>query len=75
MITDNGKEFYNKAMDKLCLEYKFKQHNSSMNHKTTNDLVEEFNKTLCNLLKNIMSHTRKDWHVVVKNHKHMVLDK
>ena len=62
IITDNGKAFYNKAMDKLCMEYKFKQHNSSIYHAPANGLAEAFNKTLCNLLKKIVSRTKKDWH-------------
>ena len=49
IITDNGKEFYNKSMDKLCNDFGFKQHNSSMYNAPANGLVEAFNKTLCNL--------------------------
>ncbi|KAL0294850.1 UNVERIFIED_CONTAM: hypothetical protein Sradi_6865200 [Sesamum radiatum] len=30
IITDNGRPFYNKSMDKLCAQFGFKQHNSSM---------------------------------------------
>ena len=61
IITDNGKEFYNKVMDRLCLEYKFKQYNSSMYHEPANGLAEAFNKTLGKLLKKIVSCTKKDW--------------
>ncbi|PIN18597.1 hypothetical protein CDL12_08732 [Handroanthus impetiginosus] len=40
----------------------FKQHNSSMYNATANGLVEAFNRTLCNLLKKVVSKSKKDWH-------------
>ena len=43
-------------MDKLCEKFKFKQYKSS-----ANGLVEAFNKTLCNLLKKIVSKSKRDW--------------
>ncbi|KAK4385731.1 hypothetical protein Sango_2697100 [Sesamum angolense] len=61
IITNNGMPFYNKSMDKLCAQFGFKQHNSSM-YTTTNGLAEAFNKTLCNLLKKIVSKSKRDWH-------------
>ncbi|XP_012857035.1 PREDICTED: uncharacterized protein LOC105976307 [Erythranthe guttata] len=62
IITDNGKPFYNKLMDKLCVQFGFKQHNSSMYNAAANGLAEAFNKTLCNLLKKVVSKSKKDWH-------------
>ncbi|XP_055961466.1 uncharacterized protein LOC130015405 [Mercurialis annua] len=62
IITDNGKEFSNKAMDKLCVEFKFKQYNASMYNAPANGLAEAFNKTLCSLLKKNVSRTKRDWH-------------
>ena len=62
IITDNGKEFCNKAMDKLCEQFGFKQHFSSMYNAPANGLAEAFNKTLGNLLKKIVSRSKKDWH-------------
>ncbi|XP_012852524.1 PREDICTED: uncharacterized protein LOC105972129 [Erythranthe guttata] len=38
------------------------QHNSSMYNAAANGLVEAFNKTLCNLLKKVVSKSKKDWH-------------
>ena len=46
IITDNGKEFYNKSTDKLCNDFGFKQGNSSMYNAPANGLTEAFNKTL-----------------------------
>jgi len=62
IITDNGKEFYNTAMNKLCAQFSFKQHNSSIYNASTNGLVEAFNKTLCNILKKVVNHSKMDWH-------------
>ena len=50
-VTDNGKQFYNNLVNKLCEKFSFKQHNSSMYNALANGLTEAFNKTLENLLK------------------------
>ncbi|CAL8174674.1 unnamed protein product [Prunus armeniaca] len=62
IITDNGKPFSNRLMDKLCEDFGFKQCNSSMYNAPANGLAEAFNKTLCNLLKKVVGITKKDWH-------------
>ncbi|GKV47484.1 hypothetical protein SLEP1_g54386 [Rubroshorea leprosula] len=62
IITDNGKPFSNSLMDKLCSKFKFTQHFSSMYNATVNGLVEAFTKTLCNLLKKVVSKSKWDWH-------------
>ncbi|GMY33247.1 DDE-type integrase/transposase/recombinase [Fagus crenata] len=49
-------------MDKLCNDFGFKQHNSSMYNAPANGLAEAFNKTLCNLLKKVVGKSRRDWH-------------
>ncbi|KAL0461136.1 UNVERIFIED_CONTAM: hypothetical protein Slati_0001200 [Sesamum latifolium] len=60
IITDNGRPFYNKSMDKLCAQFGFKQHNSSIYNAAVNGLAEAFNKTLCNLLKKVVSKSKRD---------------
>ncbi|XP_008229457.1 PREDICTED: uncharacterized protein LOC103328826 [Prunus mume] len=62
IITDNGKPFSNRLMDKLCEDFGFKQCNSSMFNAPANGLAEAFNQTLCNLLKKVVRRTKKDWH-------------
>ena len=62
IITDNGKEFYNKAMNKLCEQFGFKQYYSSMYNAPANGLAEAFNKILCSLLKKVTSRSKKDRH-------------
>ncbi|XP_019265385.1 PREDICTED: uncharacterized protein LOC109242945 [Nicotiana attenuata] len=62
IITDNGKSFNNKLITKICDLFGFKQRNSSMYYAATNGLVEAFNKTLCNLLKKVVSKSKRDWH-------------
>ncbi|XP_015075475.1 uncharacterized protein LOC107019515 [Solanum pennellii] len=58
IITNNGKPFDNKLMNKICDLFDFKQRKSSMYHAAANGLAEAFNKTLCNLLKkDNISHT------------------
>ncbi|XP_011014489.1 PREDICTED: uncharacterized protein LOC105118276 [Populus euphratica] len=41
-------------MNKLCAQFSFKQHNSSMYNAPANGLAEAFNKTLCNILKKVL---------------------
>ncbi|KAK4573413.1 hypothetical protein RGQ29_031396 [Quercus rubra] len=49
-------------MEKLCNDFGFKQHNSSMYNAPANGLAEAFNKTLCNLLKKVVGKSKRDWH-------------
>ncbi|KAH0773500.1 hypothetical protein KY290_010637 [Solanum tuberosum] len=53
-ITDNGKTFDNK----ICDLFGFKQRKSSMYNVAANGLVEAFNKTLFNLLKEVVSKSK-----------------
>ncbi|XP_074288350.1 uncharacterized protein LOC141613507 [Silene latifolia] len=62
IIIDNDKNFYNKLMDALMEKFKFARHNSSMYNAPTNGLAEAFNKTLCNLVKKMVSKSKRDWH-------------
>jgi len=62
IITDNGKPFVNNLLTSLCEKFKFAQHKSSMYHASATGLAEAFNKTLCNLLKNIAAKSKRDWH-------------
>ncbi|XP_050941581.1 uncharacterized protein LOC103501632 [Cucumis melo] len=61
IVTDNGRQFANTLMDKLCEKFNFKQYKSSMYNATANGLAEAFNKTLCSLLKKAVSKTKRDW--------------
>ncbi|XP_038887036.1 uncharacterized protein LOC120077205 [Benincasa hispida] len=61
IVTDNGRQFFNSLIDMLCEKFKFKQYKSSMYNAAANGLVEAFNKTLCNLLKKIVSKLKRDW--------------
>ena len=62
IVTDNGKQFYNSLIDRLCEKFDFRQYKSSMYNAPANGLAEAFNKTLCNLLRKVVSKTKKDWH-------------
>ncbi|XP_070018136.1 uncharacterized protein [Nicotiana sylvestris] len=61
IIMDNGKPFDNRLMNKICDLFGFKQRNSSMYNAVAKGLAEAFNKTLCNLLKNVVSKSKRDW--------------
>ncbi|TYK02888.1 uncharacterized protein E5676_scaffold968G00270 [Cucumis melo var. makuwa] len=61
IVTDNGRQFSNSMIDKLCEKFKFKQYKSSMYNAAANGLAEEFDKTLCNLLKKIVCKSKRDW--------------
>ncbi|XP_070039688.1 uncharacterized protein [Nicotiana tomentosiformis] len=62
IITDNGKPFDNRLMNKIYDLFSFKQRNSYMYNDAANNLVEAFNKTLCNLLKKVVPKSKRDWH-------------
>ncbi|XP_038902335.1 uncharacterized protein LOC120088969 [Benincasa hispida] len=47
-------------MDRLCEKFKFKQFNLSMYNVAENGLAEAFNKMLCNLLKKIVSKSKRN---------------
>ncbi|XP_055814568.1 uncharacterized protein LOC129884267 [Solanum dulcamara] len=66
IITDNGKSFANKLIDKICDLFGFKQRNSSMYYAAANGLAEAFNKTLCSLLKKAVSKSKREWHDRIK---------
>ncbi|KAA0034814.1 ty3-gypsy retrotransposon protein [Cucumis melo var. makuwa] len=61
IVTDNGRQFANTLMDKLCEKFNSKQYKSSMYNAAANGLAEAFNKTLCSLLKKVVSKTKRDW--------------
>ncbi|KAA0057706.1 uncharacterized protein E5676_scaffold970G00470 [Cucumis melo var. makuwa] len=61
IVTDNVRQFSNSMIDKLCEKFKFKQYKSSMYNAAANGLAEAFNKTLRNLLKKIVSKSKRDW--------------
>ncbi|XP_016570882.1 uncharacterized protein LOC107868742 [Capsicum annuum] len=60
LLTDNGKPLDNKLMTKIYDFFGFKQRNSSMYYAAANGLAEAFNKTLCNLLKKVVSKSKRD---------------
>ncbi|XP_069148093.1 uncharacterized protein [Solanum lycopersicum] len=60
IITDNGKPFDNKLMNKICDLFDFMKRKSSMYHAAANGLAEAFNKTLCNLLKKVVSKSKRE---------------
>ena len=62
IITDNDKSFFNNLMTSLCEKFKFVQRKSSMYNAPANALAEAFNKTLCNLLKKVVTKPKRDWH-------------
>ncbi|XP_038904364.1 uncharacterized protein LOC120090719 [Benincasa hispida] len=62
IVTGNGRQLFNGLMDMLCEKFKFKQYKSSMYNIAENGLAEAFNKILCNLLKKIVSKSKRDWH-------------
>ncbi|XP_070005689.1 uncharacterized protein [Nicotiana sylvestris] len=51
----------NRLMNKICELFGFNQRNSSAYNAATNGLAEAFNKTLCNLLKKVVSKYKRDW--------------
>ncbi|XP_070034269.1 uncharacterized protein [Nicotiana tomentosiformis] len=66
IIMDNEKPFDNRLMNKICNLFGFKQRNSSMYNAAANGLAKAFNKTLCNLLKKVVSKSKRDWNGHIK---------
>ena len=62
IVTDNSKPFVNKLMSSLCEKFQFSQHKLSMYNAPANGPADAFNKTLCNLLKKVVSKSKRDWH-------------
>ncbi|XP_022883102.1 uncharacterized protein LOC111399842 [Olea europaea var. sylvestris] len=62
IITDNGKSFCNSHRNSLCAKFGFKQYNLSMYNAIVNGLADAFNKMLCNLLKKVVSKSKRDRH-------------
>jgi len=60
IIIDNRKPFFNSLMTSLCEKFKLIQQKSSVYNAPANDLVEAFNKTLCNLLKKAVTMSKWD---------------
>lgn len=61
IVIDNGRKFVNNIMDKLCEKFNFKQYKSFMYNAAANGLTKAFNKTLCKILKKVVSKTKRDW--------------
>ena len=62
IVTDNSKPSVNKLMSSLYEKFLFFQHKSLMYNTPANGLAEAFSKTLCNLLKKVVSKSKRDWH-------------
>ncbi|XP_047252219.1 uncharacterized protein LOC107841435 [Capsicum annuum] len=62
IIIDNAKSFDNKLMNNISDLFGFKQRKYSMYPAAINGLAEIFNKTLCNLLKKVVSKSKQDCH-------------
>ena len=60
-MMDNGRKIFNSMIDKLCEKFKLKQYKSSMYNAAANGLAKAFNKILCNLLKKIVTKSKRDW--------------
>ena len=62
IMTDNSKPFFNSLIASLSEKFKFAQHKSYMYNAPVNGRAEAFNKTLYNLLKKVVSKSKRDWH-------------
>ncbi|KAI5338185.1 hypothetical protein L3X38_017456 [Prunus dulcis] len=62
IISDNALYFKCKTMVKLCDKYKIRHSFSASYNPKSNGQVEAFNMVLCNILKKMVSGTKKDCH-------------
>ena len=61
ILSDNGKEFVNDIMDKLCSLYSIKNGTITSYCPFANGLVENANKRILAVLKTAVSRSYKDW--------------
>ncbi|KAG9458348.1 hypothetical protein H6P81_002856 [Aristolochia fimbriata] len=61
IVTDNGKPFRNKVMDRFYEKFRIQQRTSSAYNPSANGLAEAFNKTLCKILKMTIGDNKKSW--------------
>jgi hypothetical protein len=62
IMSDNGTPFKNKQVDKLCSKFKINHYYSTAYNPAANGQAEAFNKTLCKLLKKVVSKNKREWH-------------
>ncbi|CAL8112488.1 unnamed protein product [Prunus armeniaca] len=62
IISDNALYFKCKTVVKLCDKYNIWHSFFASYNPQSNGQAEAFNKVLCNILKKIVSGTKKDWH-------------
>ena len=61
LLTDRGTHFVNQMLDSLCEELGVKHKLTTAYHPQTNDLVERFNRTLCETLAKFANENKNDW--------------
>jgi len=66
IITDNGKPFFKSLMISLCEKFIFAQHKSSMYNALSNVMEEALHKTLYNLLKKVITKSKRNSHEKLK---------
>lgn len=62
IMSDNGSPFKNALIEKLCAKFKIKHNFSTAYNTAANGQAEAFNKTLCKLLKKVVTKNKRDWH-------------
>ena len=61
LLTDNGKEFVNETMEKLCNEMHIKHVKTSPYHPQTNAQCERQNRTIISYLKSFLQDSTLNW--------------
>ena len=61
LLTDNGNEFVNETMEKLCTEMKIKHVKTSPYHPQTNAQCERQNRTIISYLKSFLQDSTLNW--------------
>ena len=65
IITDNGGQFKNKDLKKLCKKFKITQHWSSIYYPQGNGQVEASNKAILKILHHTVCKSGRDWHLQI----------
>lgn len=62
IIIDNGQLFVSSPLYRLMAKYNINLEHSSYYYPQANGLAKTFNKTLCKIIKKMVSRHKKDWH-------------
>ena len=65
LVTDHGRHFQNRMMEKLASKLGYKQEHSSSYYPQANGQVEAVNKSLKSILQQAIAQNKTNWHIML----------